>query len=184
VKRRSVLIGGLLGVLTGTLVIWLTYLGYQLVNLPFPPFSLFDFVTRVLPGSVITVGIDTMVGLIVRLNVGSLARSAKLAERGIAYLQFILLGGVFGGFLGAFHRLRGSARLPVYGYGFGLLLAAVFVGVEAFLGFRTVGLGSSVAWLALVFGGWGLTLGWLLRGTFRARSESPEAGLSRRDHAE
>ena len=51
------LVGGLL---TATLI-GLMYLGDRLVGLPFLPFDLFDWITRVLPGPVITLGIDLMI---------------------------------------------------------------------------------------------------------------------------
>ena len=46
----------------------LLYLGEQLASLPFVPFDLFDTLARVLPGGVITAGIDTLVRLITALN--------------------------------------------------------------------------------------------------------------------
>ena len=40
------------------------YLGYRLAALPFPPFNLFDWQTRTLPGWVLAKGINTMVRVI------------------------------------------------------------------------------------------------------------------------
>jgi DMSO/TMAO reductase YedYZ molybdopterin-dependent catalytic subunit len=173
--------GFLFGALTGIAVIALTYAADQGAGLVFPPFSLFDFMTRVLPGAVITFMIDLMVGLIARFQLGSTANTAKLAEQSIALLQFVILGGLFGGILGALRHRPDSDRLPLYGLVLGLVLAVAFFGVEAYLDFRTLGPISSGVWLVVVFGGWGLVLGWLLRDTFRARVDAPEPGLSRRE---
>jgi DMSO/TMAO reductase YedYZ molybdopterin-dependent catalytic subunit len=125
--------------------------------------------------------IDLMVSIISRLNLGSTAEAAKLAEQSIALVQFVLLGGVFGSILSVLDSRQNYRRLPSYGLGLGLLLAAAFIAVEAFLDFPTLGLPGSVGWLVIVFGGWGLALGWLLRGIFHARAEAPESGLSRRE---
>jgi len=37
------------------------YLAQQLARLPFVPFELFDWITRILPGDVVTFGIDLMI---------------------------------------------------------------------------------------------------------------------------
>jgi DMSO/TMAO reductase YedYZ molybdopterin-dependent catalytic subunit len=180
-RGRRIGFGILLGVLTGIVVIALTYVAERLAGLIFPPFSLFDFMTRVLPGAVVTFTIDLMVGIITGLNLGSTSTTAKLAEQSIALFQFVVLGGAFGGVLGALPQRRDSARLPAYGLGLGLLLAATFAGIQAFLGFAALGPVGSVVWLVAVFGGWGLALGWMLRGIFSTRSEVSTAGLSRRE---
>jgi DMSO/TMAO reductase YedYZ molybdopterin-dependent catalytic subunit len=180
-RGKRIGFGILLGLLSGITVIAITYMADQLAGLGFPPFSLFDFMARVLPGAVVNFTIERMVDIITGLNLGSTAETAKLAEQSIALVQFVVLGGAFGGVLGALNPRRNFARLPGYGLGIGLLLAAAFVGVEAGLGFPTLGPAGSVLWLFVVFGAWGLALGWVLRGIFRARAETPEGGLSRRE---
>ena len=105
--RKSVLLGLALGALTSIPVLVLSYLGHWLLTLPFVPFNLFDWQARVLPGRVITFGIDTIVNLILALNLGSLSQTAKLAEQILALTQFVLTGAVFGAVLGG---LRGRAR--------------------------------------------------------------------------
>ena len=57
-----------LGLLSGLFLtlplVAIFYLGYRLAALPFPPFNLFDWQTRILPGSVLAKGINTMVRVI------------------------------------------------------------------------------------------------------------------------
>jgi DMSO/TMAO reductase YedYZ molybdopterin-dependent catalytic subunit len=180
-EKSKILRGILFGVLTAVVVMALTYVADQLAGLVFPPFSLFDFMARVLPGSLVISTVELLVAVITGLDLGPTSDTAKLAEQIIALVQFAVLGGGFGGVLAALRHRRSFARLPAYGLGLGLLLAAGFVGVEAYLDFPTMGPAGSVAWLVVVFGGWGLVLGWLLRGTFRARAESAEPGISRRE---
>ncbi|MEZ4769276.1 MAG: hypothetical protein R2844_12720 [Caldilineales bacterium] len=175
---RRVGYGIVLGVLTGIVVVALTYIVDKVTGVGFPPFSLFDFMTRVLPGAVVTATIDLMVGVISRLNVGSTASAAKLAEQSFAILQFIVLGGVMGAVLGLFRNIR---RLPTYGLGIGLVLVAAFAAIQAYLGFPAVGATASIGWIVLVFGFWGMALGWTLRGMLAVPADEAAAGgLSRR----
>jgi hypothetical protein len=77
--RDGALVGALLsGPLTAT-----SYLGWKLGGLPFVPFDLFDWIVRELPGSVVTIGIDSAVAILRTLHVGSSAASAKTAEQTI-----------------------------------------------------------------------------------------------------
>lgn len=180
-KARRIGIGLLLGLLTGVSLIALTYVGSELAGLVYPPFSLFDFMTRVLPGPLVTFTIDLLVGAITAFNLGPTAETAKLAEQIIALVQFIVLSGVFGALLGAWPGRDNFIRLPAHSLGLGLTLAVAFLGIEAYLDFPTQGLVGSLVWLTVIFVGWGGFLGWVVGGALRARSESPEPGLSRRE---
>src|SRR5207244_12193348 len=77
-------------------VLALLYLGEQLAGLPFVPFDLFDWLARVLPGSVVTAGIDALVRLITALNLGAASVVAKRIEQASALLLFVLGGAVLG----------------------------------------------------------------------------------------
>ncbi len=72
--------GALAGGLLTAPLIGVLYLGHQLAGLPFAPFTLFDWLTLVLPGSLITLGLDTMISLMRALNI-SVANMAKLTEQ-------------------------------------------------------------------------------------------------------
>jgi hypothetical protein len=63
--------GALLGGITSFAVIALFYLGDRLLGMPFVPFDRFDWLARMLPGGVVTAGIDAIVLLIERLNLGA-----------------------------------------------------------------------------------------------------------------
>lgn len=58
----------------------LGYLASRFVALPFVPFSLFDWLARALPGSLVTAGIDALVRVL-RLLELPLADTAKVADR-------------------------------------------------------------------------------------------------------
>ena len=85
-----------LGFLSGLLLtfplIAIFYLGYRLAGLPFPPFNLFDWQTRILPGSVLAKGINTMVHVIGWFHVSNTSGVAKLAEQSLGVCEFLLAG--------------------------------------------------------------------------------------------
>ena len=74
-----------LGLLSGLFLtlplVAIFYLGYRLAALPFPPFNLFDWQTRILPGSVLAKGIYTMVRVVGLTHVTDTFRVAKLTEQ-------------------------------------------------------------------------------------------------------
>ena len=81
--------GLLIGLLLTVPLIALMYLADQLVNLPFVPFNLFDWTTRMLPGDLITFGIDTMISGLLLLGGTSAVGNAKAAEQLSAVLAFL-----------------------------------------------------------------------------------------------
>jgi hypothetical protein len=97
-----------LGLLSGLFlalpVVAIFYLGYRLVALPFPPFNLFDWQTRILPGSALAKGINTMVRVIGWTHATDTSRVAKLAEQSMAVSEFILAG----------MAISKSAQLPLF----------------------------------------------------------------------
>ena len=60
-RRQPLRYGALLGGVTTLALVALFFLGEQFAGLPFVPFDLFDWLARVLPGDVITLGIDGIV---------------------------------------------------------------------------------------------------------------------------
>ena len=68
------------------------YLAWKAAGLPFVPFDVFDWMTRILPGQVIAVGIGTMVTVIRALNLGPTAAAAKTAEHVMAIAGMFFMG--------------------------------------------------------------------------------------------
>jgi len=180
-KRNAILVGILLGLLTSLPVIFMMALGMNLAGLPFAPFNLFDFLARVLPGALLTFGIDLMVSIITVLKTDSTSASAKLAEQSLAILQFIVIGGLFGGIVAAWRNRKNTSTLPFLGMALGLILCIPFILVKGYLGFSPSGPLASVVWLAFVFTAWGLILGWLLRGVLEASSAAPSSSITRKE---
>lgn len=178
-KRISLIRSSLLGALSTLTVVALVYLGEQFARLPFVPFDIFDWMTRVLPGAWITFVIDTIVQVITRLHLGPTSSTAKLVELTIAIVQFILAGVVFSLILAVVGR-RWPDKLVTIGALGGLLLLITVVPVEIRLGFTDAGPLATLIWLAIVFVGWGAVLGRLIRDTAPQLVSSPAPRVSRR----
>lgn len=99
-RRHPLALGALLGGLTSLPLMALWYLGEQLAGLPFVPFDIFDWLARILPGDVITLGIDTIVRTIDALNLGSTSTAAKTIEQ-LQAIALVLGGGVILGIVAA-----------------------------------------------------------------------------------
>src|SRR5215813_10050591 len=102
------------------------YLGYRVAALPFPPFNLFDWQTRILPGPVLAKGINTMVHVIGWTHATNTSRVAKLAEQSMAVSEFILAGIVVSALFFTFLRLGNRKASLLAG---GILGAVLGVGI-------------------------------------------------------
>ena len=91
-KPQNLAMGALAGILVVPPMIAVMYLVDKWVNLSFPPFDVFDWIARILPGPVVTFGIDLMIDVLGVVGM-SVADTAKTAEQVIAILMF-LAGGV------------------------------------------------------------------------------------------
>ncbi len=154
-----------LGLLSGLFLtlplVAIFYLGYRLAALPFPPFNLFDWQTRILPGSVLAKGINTMVRVIGWTHATDTSRVAKLAEQSIAVSEFILAGMAISALFFTFLRLgsRKAALLAgrILGVALGLAIAWASNLIESS---STVSPAARAVWIVLLFVAWGAALGW------------------------
>ena len=83
--------GGLAGALLTAPLIGLMFLADKLLDLPFAPFALFDWIARVMPGPLVTFGIDLMINSLSLAGL-SVAAAAKTAEQIGAILFFFFIG--------------------------------------------------------------------------------------------
>ncbi|MBN2471547.1 MAG: molybdopterin-dependent oxidoreductase [Anaerolineae bacterium] len=132
----------------------------RLLGVTFPPFDVFNWLARVLPGEVITAGIDAIVAVIGAFDLGETSSTAKLIEQGLALVIFLLIGIAAGAaFFGA-NRPAGANRW--LGLRFGLALAVPVLLIFA-VSSQTAAAGPVVSApsIAVAFGTWGMTLGWM-----------------------
>lgn len=161
-KTKRALTGAALGALLTAPLISLLWLGRQVLALSFPPFSMFNTMTRLLPGPVITFGIDSMISTLRLLGI-DVAATAKTAEQVMAVLMFwaggILWGAAVSLVLARFDRAPLGAAGPLVGAVFGLPGAAITL----LSGDLTAGLVPNLIFLTALFLVWGTTLTFSLK---------------------
>ncbi len=158
---RGILIGSIVGAMLTVALIAVFYAGWRLADLPFVPFDVFDWMTRILPGAFIEFVIGAMVAAIRGLHLGPTSAVAKLIEQSIGIVQLFLTGVIAGAvFFGILRAFRGQ-----FAYIFGLLLGLV-TAVPAVLISSFLGKTSSTPpvinalWILFVFVSWGVAYGW------------------------
>ncbi len=168
------------------------FLVQRLVGLPFAPFDLFDWLARVLPGNVITAGIDAIVGVIGGLDLGQTSSTAKTIERLMALGLFAAIGSAAGAILFAALATRRARRGWQAGLGLGLILGVLLLLVSASLGLPEITPLLGALWVLGSLAAWGLALGWLYdrlaapeaaRPVLRPASESAPAGMASNEQA-
>lgn len=169
-RRVSAGFGFVLGVLTSIPIIVITFFGQQQLGLPFPVFDLFDVMARILPGRFVTVSIDTIVKVITFFGLGDISRTAKLAEHGIAIVQFLILGGLVGLVLSLFGRRAAVIDSVTAGIGAGAILFGFFTGIYYKAGFPPAGVVASLFWLVFIFVGWSIIQAAMIKGVAVAAS--------------
>ncbi|MEP6470632.1 MAG: molybdopterin-dependent oxidoreductase [Acidobacteriota bacterium] len=162
-KRPGFLFGALVGALVTAPLVAVLYAGWKLAGLPFVPFHLFDWTARLLPGRVITFGIDSMVRAIRALHIGDTASAAKAAEQAMAVTVFLVAGIFAGALLFAILKgFRARSSLP------GILLGAI-LGMGAVILLHGLGRETTVppavadGWVIASFLAWGAGLGIVYR---------------------
>jgi DMSO/TMAO reductase YedYZ molybdopterin-dependent catalytic subunit len=178
-RRPSLALGTSIGLITSLPVIALFYLGNALFNLPFVPFDLFDWFTRVLPGGLITFGIDSMVSTLRALGL-DVSDTAKTAEQLMALAIVVISGAVMGFVITAVYRQRQQQAVES-----GAAVGTVLFFVVA-LALFSLGLSGNpmlvLLWLLLLTTGWGAFIGWTVRRLHtEAATGEEDLDRSRRD---
>jgi DMSO/TMAO reductase YedYZ molybdopterin-dependent catalytic subunit len=173
-RKPGLLTGALVGLLLTAPLVAIFYAGWKLAGLPFVPFQVFDWTARVLPGSVITFGIDTMVKVIRALNIGDTSSAAKMAEQSMAIAVFLVGGAIAGALLFALLRIVRSRWSVFPGLVVGALFGAGSVALARSLG-RVEAVPRSIgeAWTIAAWLGWGMALGLADRRLSRRRIALP-----------
>lgn len=180
-RRPGFLSGAWVGALLTAALTGVLFAAGGLAGGPFVPFDLFDWLARVLPGPVVTFGIDTMVDAIVLLNLGSVSEVAKTAEQVLALVIFLLGGASIGGATFAVLSRRGGASLrPAATTGALVGVLAFLVGLRVNPAVQGAPL-ASLAWLLAAFAGWGAALGWAHARLVATPAAKPRPDGSRRD---
>lgn len=172
--------GALVGGLITASMISLMYLAAQIAGLPFAPFDLFNWIAKMLPGPVITFGIDLMIDTMLLLGI-NVADSAKIAEQGMAVMLFLILGILTGAIFFTIINARQIKMDLLAGLVLGALFGLPIVVISVGFGDVRVHAAISFIWLLILFLGWGLALGWSYRRLYQSDQDDsiPEDEIQR-----
>ena len=155
---KKLALGGLVSLLLTMALTAVHYLAFQLIGTSFLPYDFFNWMTRVLPGDLITFGIDMMIDTMLALGL-SVVDLAKTAERASAVLQFlaILLGiGIM--VFGLWHW-RNVRRPQLVGLIVGALVGLPLLTISRAVSQQGISPVVNGLWLLLGFLAWGWLLG-------------------------
>src|SRR4029077_11393847 len=107
-ERPGLATGAFVAAMLTASLISVFYFAWKADGLPFVPFDVFDWMTRILPGQVLAAGIGAMVTVIRALNLGPTAAAAKAAEQAMGIAGMFFTGIIAGTILFSIIRaLRG-----------------------------------------------------------------------------
>jgi DMSO/TMAO reductase YedYZ molybdopterin-dependent catalytic subunit len=154
---KSIKVGGLLGVLITTPILAIMGVASIWLGFTFIPFALFNWITRILPGPIITFGIDMMIETLRLLGI-DVADAAKTAEQTAAIVIFlgfgILLGVIFTTVLDS---LRSKPNL-LSGLIIGAIVAVPITIIVSLHGQPSIPATLDLLWSFILFIIWGLVL--------------------------
>lgn len=99
-ERKGILPGFWFGLLTTGILLTVNWLVNLVLGVPILGFVVIDWAARNLPGDVVTWGIDRLIDVIMLLDLGDIASTAKVAEKILGVGAVILAGGVLGALVG------------------------------------------------------------------------------------
>lgn len=159
-KRPPILLGSIAGLLVTAPLLAVMYAATQLIDLPFVPFDFFDWITRIMPGPLVTFGIDAMINVLTALGI-SVADTAKTAEHLMAIGIILLLGVLIGAaFFAVLNRLPARSTLMV-GLGLGALVGVAAAVLSASIGQWKANVVLQLIWVVGLLSAWGAALHWL-----------------------
>jgi DMSO/TMAO reductase YedYZ molybdopterin-dependent catalytic subunit len=158
--RPGLTTGALVAALLTASLISVFYLAWKVAGLPFVPFDVFDWTTRILPGQVLAFGIGAMVTVIRALNLGPTAAAAKTAEHAMAIAGMFIAGLTAGTILFYITRALGGRYARTSGLALGIVMGVPVALISHTVGqTSSTGPGQNAVWILGAISLWGATLG-------------------------
>jgi DMSO/TMAO reductase YedYZ molybdopterin-dependent catalytic subunit len=163
-RGPGLLAGALVGAMLTAALIAVFYAAWRSAGLPFVPFDVFDWMTRVLPGRLIAFSISTMVSIIRALNLGPTSVVAKAAEQALGIAGLVVTGIVAGAILYVVLRALRGRYAYVLGFVPGLVVGVPVLFISYYAGqTATVAPAVGALWILLAFLVWGAAFAWSYR---------------------
>lgn len=176
--KNRLLIGTTIGFFLGLPWLALMFAGQQILGTPHIPFELFELITRVLPGGIISLGIEWLIELVIFLGLGQTAATGKMVEIAAAYLLALVLLSLFGGLYAAIqHRLNPSWW--VKGIFTGLILSVLTIALTFWGNWGGINFAINLTWLVVTSLVWGTSLAWGVDRTLVASKEPADPSRKR-----
>ena len=154
---KSIKLGGLLGVLITTPILAIMGVASIWIGFTFVPFAIFNWFTRILPGPIITFGIDMMIETLRILGI-DVADAAKTAEQAAAIVIFMMLGILLGViFTAVLDSLKSKPNL-LSGLIIGAIVAIPITMIVTLHGQPSVPATLDLLWSFIILIIWGMTL--------------------------
>ena len=154
-KVQTIGLGALVGGLLTVPVIAVMYLADNLLDLSFAPYDVFDWIARILPGPVVTFGIDLMIDSLEMLGL-DVAATAKTAEHIQAVLAFAIAGVVATIIVYGVVGRRSTGSGPELGLVVGAVLGVPIAAISASMTQSSTSVAFIFLWVLGVFCVWGV----------------------------
>lgn len=177
---KKLALGGLVAGLLTTALTAVHFLAFNLVGTSFIPYDFFNWMVRILPGDLITFGIDLMIDSMLALGL-SVVDLAKTAERASAVLQFVGLLLVDGILLFGLWQWQQVRRTQLFGTVFGAIAGVLLLAISLTIAQPDVPMFVNGLWLLLSFVVWGWLIGVAYNRLFPAAAEPASANVERLD---
>ena len=164
--------GALVSLLLTAALTAVHFLASQLIGTSFLPYDFFNWMTRVLPGNLITFGIDLMIDTMLALGL-SVVDLAKTAERASAVLQFSGITLALGAIIFAIWHLLKLRRPRIAGLVVGAIVALPLLTISQSVAQLTIPPLLNGLWLLVTFLAWGWFLGVAYGRLFPAAEPEP-----------
>lgn len=161
-SKPGVAAGALVGLMLTIALVAVLYAANALAGTPFVPFDVLDWMTRNLPGGLLTFGIETIVNLITTFNLGDIDTIAKPIEQIVLGIGgMVVTGTVLAAIFFYLMNQREGESSPQWGYILGLIFGVPAAAISLSMNTARTDPAVSALWIVLAFIIWGAAVQWI-----------------------